>query len=236
MSIVDIIIVLFVLVWGAVGFQRGFIKETTMFVGLVAVIAIAFMLKNPVAAFLYERLPFFNFFGIFKGVTVLNILLYELIAFFLVLVVLMFILRIFTFFSNIIEKILNFTIIFGIPSKLMGFVVGLIEGYLLVFLILFFMSLPTFNFKIINDSSLKPKILTQTPILSKMLDNTIASFEDIYTLKVKYNKSTSNDQFNQEALGILLKHKIVSVESIEKLVDSGKLKVKGIDDILEEYK
>ena len=70
---------------------------------------------------MYEKLPFFNFGGIFKGVTVLNILIYELIAFFVVLAVLFVLLRIFTFFSFMIEKILDLTIILGIPSKILGF-------------------------------------------------------------------------------------------------------------------
>ncbi len=236
MNIVDIIIILFILFWGVIGFKRGFIKQTTMFIGLILILVLSFVLKNSVAIYMYEKLPFFNFFGIFRGVTVLNILLYELIAFFLVLAVLFLILKIFTFFSSIIEKILNFTIILGIPSKLLGFIVGLIEGYIVAFLILYFISLPIFNIYIIRESKFIPFMLDKTPILSEKLENTINTFEEIYSIKGKYKDAKSNDEFNKEALDILLKHNIITVESVEKLVISSKLKINNVEGILKKYR
>ena len=45
-----------------------------------------------------------------------------------------------------IEKILDFTIILGIPSKLLGALFGFLESYLFVFIALFLLSmLPTTN-------------------------------------------------------------------------------------------
>lgn len=236
MSVVDMFIILFILSWGILGFKRGFVKQTTKFIGFILILVIAFLLKNSVAFFMYEKLPLFNFFGLLKGLTILNILIYEVIAFLLVLAFLILLLKILTFISGIIEKILNFTIVLGIPSKILGLVVGLIEGYIITFLILCILSLPVINVKFITESNLGNKILYNSPILSDAIDDTLNTFDEIYLLKDKYENIEDNDEFDREALDIFLKHKIVTVKSIEKLITSGKLKIKNVEPILNKYR
>ena len=48
-SIVDSIIILFLLMGAVVGFKRGVIKSATMFVGAIVVLILSFWLKNPVS-------------------------------------------------------------------------------------------------------------------------------------------------------------------------------------------
>ena len=74
---VDLIIIVLVLLGAFVGAKRGFTRELVSVIGFLVCIVLAFLFKNPIAAFLYDHLPFFSFGGIFKGVTALNILLYE---------------------------------------------------------------------------------------------------------------------------------------------------------------
>ena len=81
MNIVDAIIILIILMGAVIGFKNGVIRQTVSLVGFLLVIILAFLLKNPLSLWMYEHLPFFNFWGILKGVTVINILLYEVIAF-----------------------------------------------------------------------------------------------------------------------------------------------------------
>ena len=81
LNIVDVIIILIILLGGLVGFKEGAIKKLTSIIGLIAVVILSFMLKNYLSVFFYENLPFFNLWGIFKGIQVLNILFYELLAF-----------------------------------------------------------------------------------------------------------------------------------------------------------
>lgn len=235
MNVIDIGIILLILLWGVIGFKRGFIRQTTMFIGLILIIFLAAILKNNVAIFMYEKLPFFNFGGIFKGVTVLNILIYEMIAFFVVLAVLFVLLRIFTFFSFMIEKILDLTIILGIPSKILGFFVGLLEGYIIVFIILMVLSLPIFNIDIVRESKYAPRIIKESPVLSKYTQDMTKVFTEIYSLKDKYQE-LSTEEFNRETLDILLKYDIITVNSVEKLLTSGKLKIANVEDILNKYR
>ena len=78
MNILDALIIIFLILGIMAGLRRGFIKQIVLLVGLIAILVISFYLKNPVATFLYKHLPFFKFSGIFKGVSILNILIYNI--------------------------------------------------------------------------------------------------------------------------------------------------------------
>ena len=152
MNIIDAIIILIILMGAVVGFKNGVIRQMVSLVGFLLVIILAFMLKNPLSLWMYEHLPFFNFWGILKGVTVINILLYEVIAFLILVAVFSIILKLVLFAAKLIEKILEFTVILGIPSKILGAVVGAIEYFFLVFVVLYVVSLPFFDIKSLRDS------------------------------------------------------------------------------------
>ena len=83
-TIIDIIILLFLLMGALIGFKRGIIQSATIFLGIIFVIILSYYLKNPLSKLMYTYLPFFEFSGALKGVTVLNILIYEAIAFLVV--------------------------------------------------------------------------------------------------------------------------------------------------------
>ena len=118
MSIVDSILILFWLLGVVLGFKKGLIKSLVALVGLIAVVIIAYYLKNPLASYLFKYVPFLNFSGSWQGLVTLNILLYEVISYIIVFVLLSSILAILIKISGILEKILNATIILGIPSNL----------------------------------------------------------------------------------------------------------------------
>lgn len=237
MNIVDVIILLLILLAGVVGFKRGVFKQLVMTVGLLIVFILAFYLKNPVADFLSTTLPFFDFPGIFKGITVLNIIMYQLLAFIIVLVLLLIVLHIVIKITGILEKILKFTIILGLPSKLLGFVVGTIEGYIVVFVALFFLNQPAVNIDILYESKLMPKILNSTPGLTNIVSRMNDTVKDIYSLKDEFGNGLDPNKFNIESLDVMLKHNIVSIDAIEKLIDKGKLdSIVGIDTLLNKYR
>lgn len=236
LSFIDGIIILFILSGALLGFKRGVTKQLISCLGLIAVVILSFWLKNPISVFLYEHLPFFKFGGIFKGVTVLNILLYEVIAFFIVFSILMILLKVLMFVSSIFETILKATIILSIPSKLLGAVVGLIEYFILTFIVLYILMLPVFHVPILEHSKLSASILKSTPILSRMVDKSLKVVEEFTDLKKKYETTTNASEFNLETLDLFLKYDIVSVSSVEKLVEKKKLEINNIDQILNKYK
>lgn len=219
------------------GFKRGFTRSLVSALGFIVITVLAFLLKNPVSVFLYENLPFFKFAGIIKGVTVLNIALYEILAFIIVLAILGVLLKVLVFATSIFEKVLNATIILGIPSKLAGAVVGAIQYFVITFIVLYIVSLPVFDINIISESKMKDKILNSTPVLSNVVNDGISVINEFTGIKDKYRDNNSNaEQFNKEVLDLFLKYDIVKVESIDKLVEKEKLQINNIEEILAPYR
>ena len=235
MNIVDAVIILIILCGAVVGFKRGVLKELVMTVGFLLVFVISFYFKNPIADWLSTFLPFFEFSGAIKGLTVLNIILYQVVAFLIVFSVVMVVFRIILAITGVIEKILKFTIILGIPSKLLGAVVGAVEGFIIAFMVLFVLNLPVLNIGIINESKYKDKILN-TPVLTNIVSSVGDTVSDVYNLMDSKDYKNDKDAFNREAINIMLEHKMITVKYVEKLVDYGKLRVAGIDSVLNNYR
>lgn len=234
MQIVDIIIILMIILGAVVGFKQGFIKKTTSFLGTFLVIVIAYKLKNPISILMYENLPFFNLGGIIKGISVINILVYELLAFLVVACALMFILKIIIGLTGIVEKLLKMTIFLSIPSKILGIFVGALEHYVYIFLALVFLNLPLFNITIVKESSYANKILNNTPILSDMVGKTVDVYTEVYNIMHDKN-NMSNVEINEKVLDMFLDKKVITVDSAQKLIDMNKIQIEN-ENILDKYR
>ena len=221
MNILDALIIVFLIIGILAGFRRGFIKQTVLLVGLVVIIVLSWNLRVPISTFLYKHLPFFSFSGIFKGVSVLNILIYELIAFLVVFSVLYLLLRIILKITGLIENILKATIILGFFSKIAGGIIGFLEGYILTFILLFIFSQPFIKVTGIEDSKLANIMLNNTPVMSSAIRDTKDVVGEIDELAKKYKND--NKEFNNEAIKLFLKYDIISEENLEYLKDKGKL-------------
>ena len=238
MNFVDSIIILIIFLGYFIGRKRGFLTELVSVVFFFLIMVGSFLLKNPVSQILYEKLPFFSFMGVFRGVTILNIVLYEIIAFILALTVGFIIFQIILSLSKGIQKIITRVPIFEIPSRLFGGLLGIVENYIIVFLLLYILTLPFFNFDVLNGSKARIFVLTKTPILSDYLNQTVDASNEIFGLKEKYanTKKYSSKEFNQEALDVLLKYKVTTVENIDKLVELKKLKKEDVESVLTKYR
>ena len=234
LNIVDVIIILIILLGGLVGFKEGAIKKLTSIIGLIAVVILSFMLKNYLSVFFYENLPFFNLWGIFKGIQVLNIVFYELLAFAIISSVLTLIYRVVLGITGIIENILKATVILSIPSKILGFFIGLFEYYIWIYLFLFILTLPVFNIKDIYESKTAMFMITKTPILSKYTGKTVDIYNDLYSI-IDNRESKTNEQVNEEAMELMLKHDIITPESAQKLIERNKVIVND-DSFIDKYK
>lgn len=223
-TIIDAIILLIILLGGVIGFKEGVIKELTSIIGLVIVVIVSFSLKNYLSVLFYENLPFFNFWGIFKGIQVLNIVFYEMLAFIIIASLLTVAYRILLSITGLIEKILKATIILSIPSKILGFIVGLIEYYIWVYIALFILTLPVINLKSIYESKTANFIMEKTPFLSKYTEKTLKIYNDLYEI-IDNRENKTNEKVNEEAMNLMLKHEIITKKSAKKLIDSNKVLV-----------
>ena len=233
LNIVDVIILLLILLGGVVGFKEGVIKKLTSVIGLVIVVVLSFILKNKISIVFYENLPFFDLWGAYKGIQVLNILFYEMLAFVIIAAVLSIIYRIILGLTGMIEKILKATIILSIPSKILGFFVGLLENYIWVYIILFILTLPVINIKQIYDSQIATFIMEKTPYLSKYTSKTMDVYNDLYEI-IDSEGEKSKTKVNEEAMDLMLKYEIITKESAQKLIDKGKVNIED-DSFLDKY-
>ena len=223
MLFVDIVIVLFLAFGFLVGFRRGLTREVVSLLGIILITVFSFLFKNPISVFFYKNLPFFKFNYIIKGASVLNILLYEIIAFLIIFTILLIVLKVLIKVTNLFEKLLKMTIILSIPSKILGGCVGVLKNYIIIFIVLYVISLPVFSIDV-NKTKLGDVILDSSPILSNVTGDTVKVFDEFSNLVDEYKKKDNKKTFNQEALDLLIKYKAITKENALDLIKSGKLK------------
>ena len=236
-NILDIAIILILIMSAIVGFKRGAIKEIVSLVGIILVFIVAFSLKGVLGNVLCKWLPFFNFAGNLEGVTVLNILLYQLIAFLIIYSLLFSVYMIVMKISGIVQKIIHMTVILWLPSKLIGAVVAFITGYVMVFVVLLALLIPLKDTDIFRESRFANYIVYDTPILAGSAENISRSINEVYTLGEELSKGDiSKNEANLETMDILLKYKIVSPETARQLIVLDKLDgISGLDSVIKRY-
>lgn len=225
LNILDIVIVMFILMGGILGMKRGVIKQGVLTIGMIVVLVLSFLLKNPVSKLMYTYLPFFTFGGLLKDISSLNILLYEVIAFSLVFGILSALLIVLIKISSILQKIIKYTIVLSLPSKILGFVLGIVEYYLIVFIILFILSTPAFNinqFDFVYESNLKNIVLEDTFGISSITSKTLDTFRDVNKL-IKNKDDLEGSKFNCEVLDVMIKNKFLDKESAKYLYKTQKI-------------
>jgi len=232
MNLLDIVILIIIFITGILGFKRGVFKELVVFIGTILVFVLAYSLKNYIGDFLVLNLPFLDFPNFLKGAVALNIVVYQSIAFILTSVLLFIVYDLIVSITGIFEKILRITIILGIPSKILGFIVGLIEGYVIAYIVVFFVCQPALNLEFANESKYASKMLNNTPLLTKLTDDTLELAKEIESLKDIKNVN----EMNLKIVDLVLEKKVTSLSVIEKLVDKGKLNIKNIDTVINKYK
>ena len=217
MNIIDVVIVLLIILSFINGYKRGILKEAVMLCGTISIYLISFVLKDKLGLILCRILPFFNL----DGLVSLNILIYQLIAFFLIASFLFSIFGIVLKITGVLQKLVNMTIILTIPSKILGGILGLVEGYIVMFALLIICSVPFKNVDVFKNSSLNNKIITSSPILSSSLGNLDDLIIDIYDIKI--NKEQDKDKINKKILDMYINYNIISQKDLNDIIESGKL-------------
>lgn len=235
-GIVDAFIIGIILIFGVGGLKNGFFKQTVITIGTILLFVVSYYLKDFVADFLSYNLPFFDFGGDMMGLVSLNIIMYQLIGFILVFVVLSVIFGIIVKITGIFEKILKFTIILGIPSKILGFLLGLVEGYVVVFIALFFLHQPIVDVKVLGESKFMNPILSSSPVLSNVVSDTNDVISEVYVLVDDYLKDKDVHKFNVKSIDTMLKYKVIDVDYIDKLIEKDKINIPGITMVVDKYR
>lgn len=234
-NILDAVIIILLLGGIVFGLKRGFLRETTMFIGTIVIIVLAYFLKNPVADILFSLFPFIDFKDFASGGVLINILFFETIAFVIVFCILLILFRVLVNTSKVIEKIFNATIILGIISKILGAVVGFIHYYIITFILLFIVSIPLFNFDF-STSKFADKILYDTPILSNIMKDSTSSINEIKIIENTIKNNKNKNEYNASIVDYMLKGKVITVHTADNLVKQNKLNYTGIGAVIDKYR
>lgn len=237
MNVLDIGVILILLMFAIVGFKQGVIRELFALVGIILIFYVAFYLSGMAGDILCLTLPFIDFKGSIEGMSAINLLLYQALAFILIFAVLLSVYEIILKVSKALQKIVNLTIILWLPSKLLGGIVGLLKGYILVFIILLVLIIPFGGSSLYETSKFADKIVFGTPVLSNSIGSITKSTREVYSLADRViREDISVNEANLETIDILLEHDIVNKKTVKELVRQGKLvNVNNYDKVLNKY-
>jgi len=228
--VVNIVLIAFIVLGILAGMKKGLIKSAVSLIGLVAVVIISYTLRIKVAAFLIDTMPFFNFGGAFEGLTSLNILIYNVLAFVVIFVLLYCLLNIVITLTGIIDTILKFTVIWIIPSKIGGAIIGLFESWVFLYLVLFVLAQFTFTNGFIKESAVSNFILDNTPIVGNYLGGARKAALDIYGVIEEYNndETKTKEDLNLEILKIQINYNLITDSKATELMEIGKIGLNNV--------
>lgn len=220
-TIVNIVIILLLVVSVYDGYKKGFFETVFKFIGFVIAAILAFTFKNKLSVLMYTYLPFFKFGGAFKGITALNILLYELIAFIIIFIVAMIVVNLILNMTQIIDRLIKIIPLVGFVDKLLGAIVSFVESIVVLYLVVFVFKFGCNLFGFQIQPSLADNIM-EISILNDKFGSSLEAFDDIVELKSSYD-SSQKDEFNQKAVDILLDKKIITQENLDVLIKKKKI-------------
>lgn len=223
-TVIDVIIIVFLLLGALAGWKKGLIKSLVNFVGLIAVVILSFYFKTFLANFFIDKLPFFNFIGL-EGLSSANILIYNIIAFVIVFVILYCILNIIISITGFIDTLLKFTVIWIIPSKILGAIVGLLETWLFVYLLVFVLSAFSLTSSYVLDSKVSNIVLDYTPVINNIFGDTTKAIKNIYNNIEEFKKddTKTTQDLDLRILQIEITYGLITKDKAQELIDSGKI-------------
>lgn len=224
--IIDVCIVVFLLVGVGVGYKKGILGSVIVLLSSVVSAKVAYFFRGWLAGILYENFPFFNFSGNLDGVSAINIIIYEFVAF----IILWFVLTLVCSFLSYALKLDRLSAIlaekFKIINKILGLVIGAAESYLFVYFVALAGIFAANMFGYNMDNTLASRIY-RTPLLNETFTTSYDALNEIVTLSSGYQNPEERIYYNKDAFDILIKYNLISQEDVDSLVEDGKIIVDG---------
>ena len=107
MNVLDIAIILLIAYGAYNGWKYGCFSSILSLLGSLFIFVLAFYIKNPLSVLFYENLPFQSFTGMFKGISSMNILVYELVSYLICLIILATVFGIILKATGIVDKLIK---------------------------------------------------------------------------------------------------------------------------------
>ena len=224
MNSLDIIIIVLFALGIFYGTRKGFLNGAISLIGLIIIITISFVFHSKIASILLKGMPFLTFKGAYKGITSLNILSYEAIGFLVVFIFLLCILGLILKVTGVLQKIIDYSMVLTLPSKILGVLVGFVNSLIVIFLMLFIMLNINSTSKYVHDSKIASYIMENTFVLSNVTSDYFKSTEEINNVIDGCKKEKNKKACNTEVANTLIKYDIIDKSTVLNLIGSGKLK------------
>ncbi len=241
MNLFDVILIIIMLAFVAEGFRRGFFGEIALVITVIVVTYVSFTFMNPLGRIFFQYLPILSLHLVGVEIAALNILFYQVIAFLVIAIVTYIAINMILSLTGLLTKITGLKNVLKIPLKILGGITGLVTGYIFIFLVLFAFSIPLAKVDLYRDSVLKDKFLDNKLLVIDSFANIRDCIDDVYNLTEKIDKDKESlkhsDQYNVEAIDIMLQHKLVTIDVMDELVRSNRIhSYKELDKLLNKYR
>ena len=238
----DIILLLIIIAFGYEGFRRGLLKEAVSVVGSIIVLYLSFIFMNPLGNLFFKWFPIFSIKIVDVKLESLSILLYQIIAFILISVTLYGILKLILNVTGLFAKVVSLNGTLAFPTKILGGILGLITGYITLFIILLVFSFPiSSKFASYRESKVKDYIIDNKIFMTSSVKKVSKSVDEVYDLTSKIdqdkNREKNSNKYNAEVMNIMLKNKIISIDTVDELVENKKITTnKELNKVLKLYR
>lgn len=225
MTWVGIVILLFAVLGGFLGWRSGALRALINLIGLLAIIILSFEFKNFLGSIIISKMPFFNFGGIFTDIYSVNFLFYQSLAFIVVFLLLYCILNILINLSGMVEVIDRFTKMYKLPSKIGGAVIGVVESFVYVFIVVFVLLAIPGTTKFMMEDKVAMKVATNTPVLSRVfgLSLRVEQYQYLRAKEITERTPENIEKAEQDILYELVDKRVVEADLVKEAQDLDKL-------------
>lgn len=224
MGIFDVLIILIFIFGIYLGYQSGFIKQLNDLVILFIVSFIAGRLSNFLYGLLYKYFPFFNFIGKSEGIKSINIILWKLILYLLIIFIIMHIIKKVYVKTKLEDRLTNSILSTSFISRILGAILSMPLMILLLFNIILVLMSPNFNLNSLNNSKLANTLIEKTPILAK--ENLNLYYNQKYIIDKLNEEEITKENYeavNEDIIDNILKTKLISEDKMDTLRQQEKL-------------
>lgn len=226
MNLVDICLLVVILYCIIAGYRSGVIKTLVKLVGLFIVACASYYLKDIVADFLITHLPFYNYGGETGTITSVNIMVYQAVAFVFLFIILYSVLNIILIFAGLVDRLIKMTVIFAMPDKILGGVVGFVEGVMYSFIIVFAISQIPHSQQELVSESIANDLLMKTPIIRNVFGSASTAGQEVASILLDSELSAESKDIT--ILQTLIMYGMISADKAQSLIDSNKIQLPNI--------
>ena len=218
MTFIDVIIILIMIIGLIIGWNGGFFKTAIDIFSLFVSMVIAGLLKGPLGNLLASFIPFMNM----KGLYSLNIIMYQLIAYFLILLLVLGIYQGIMKRSKLDDKISDKSLTAQLPSKLIGAVLGIALSIIFTYNILLVVKFPSFDGSWIRDSYFTSRVLENSFMLSD-INKKLYDASDEAAIIISENKNEYKKYIDTKIVEYFIDIDLISYEKVDELRLNGSL-------------